>query len=151
MAAIPVINRCNQDRPDVNILMTTTTLSAFEVLKNRLPAKVIYQFAPIDTPAAIDAFLEHWRPNGVVLMESELWPNLVMSASKNGIALALLNARLSAKSFRNWSRPLLFQLISLLLSKFSLIVPLSSVQGINFQLLQAPPFVINFSGDLKFV
>ncbi|GLT89900.1 hypothetical protein SLE2022_078610 [Rubroshorea leprosula] len=151
IAAIPVIKHCKQCRPDVNILMTTTTLSAFEVIKNRLPAEVIYQFAPVDTPAAIDAFLGYWKPNAIVLMESELWPNLIMGASKNGTALALLNARLSMKSFKRWSRPLLFPLISLLLSKFSLIVPLSSVQGIHFQLLQAPPFVINFSGDLKYV
>ncbi|XP_017977462.1 PREDICTED: probable 3-deoxy-D-manno-octulosonic acid transferase, mitochondrial isoform X2 [Theobroma cacao] len=150
MAAIPVIKCCSQLRPDVNILMTTTTFSAFEVLKNRIPANVIYQFAPIDTPSAMDAFLGYWKPNGIVIMESELWPNLIVGASKCGIGLALLNARLSAKSFRNWSRPVLFPLISLLLSKFSLIVPLSSVQAIHFQLLQAPPFSINFSGDLKY-
>ncbi|XP_022746888.1 probable 3-deoxy-D-manno-octulosonic acid transferase, mitochondrial [Durio zibethinus] len=150
MAAIPVIKYCSQRRPDVNILMTTTTFSAFEVLKNRLPANVIYQFAPLDTPAAMNAFLGYWKPNGIVLMESELWPNLIMGASKLGIGLALLNARLSAKSFRNWSRPVLFPLISLLLSKFSLIAPLSSVQAIHFQLLRAPPFSIHFSGDLKY-
>ncbi|XVE61560.1 hypothetical protein DITRI_Ditri06bG0050400 [Diplodiscus trichospermus] len=150
MAAIPVIKYCSQQRPDVNILMTTTTFSAFEVLENRLPANVIYQFAPLDTPAAMNSFLRYWKPNGIVLMESELWPNLIMDASKCGIDLALLNARLSAKSFRNWSRPVLFPLISLLLSKFSLIAPLSTVQAVHFQLLQAPPFSIHFSGDLKY-
>ncbi|XVF07759.1 hypothetical protein REPUB_Repub06bG0167400 [Reevesia pubescens] len=150
MAAIPVIKYCTQKRPDINILMTTTTFSAFEVLKNRLPVNVMYQFAPLDTPAAMDAFLGYWKPNGIVIMESELWPNLIMGASKLGIGLALLNVQLSAKSFRNWSRPVLFPLISLLLSKFSLIAPLSSVQAIHFQLLQAPPFSINFSGDLKY-
>ncbi|PPE02876.1 hypothetical protein GOBAR_DD00083 [Gossypium barbadense] len=150
MAAIPVIKFCSQRRPDVHILMTTTTLSAFEVLKDRLPDNVIYQFAPIDTPAAMDAFLGYWKPNWIVIMESELWPNLIIGASKCGIGLALLNARLSAKSFRHWSRPVLFPLISLLLSKFSLIAPLSSVQAIHFQLLQAPPFSIKFSGDLKY-
>ncbi|KAE9590049.1 putative transferase [Lupinus albus] len=80
-------------------------------------------------------------------MESELWPNLIMDASKNGIKLALLNARMSERSFKIWSRPVLLPLISLMLSKFSLIVPL----GIRFQLLQAPPSIINFSGDLKYV
>ncbi|OMO83968.1 hypothetical protein COLO4_22294 [Corchorus olitorius] len=150
MAAIPVIKCCSQKRPDVNILMTTTTFSAFEVLKTRLPDNVIYQFAPLDTPSAMDAFLGHWKPNGIVIMESELWPNLIMGASKCGIGLALLNARLSPRSFRNWSRPVLFQLISLMLSKFSLIVPLSTVQAIHLQLLQAPPFSIKFSGDLKY-
>ncbi|CAM8933602.1 unnamed protein product [Rhodiola kirilowii] len=66
------------------------------------------------------------------------------------IALALLNARISENSFRWWSIPFFRPLISLMLSKFSLIVPLGTVQAIRFQLLNAPPFIINFSGDLKY-
>ncbi|KAK4776108.1 hypothetical protein SAY87_024069 [Trapa incisa] len=151
MAAIPVINGCMQKRPDFNILMTTTTLSAFEVIKDKLPSKVLYQFAPIDTPMAVDSFLGYWKPDAIILMESELWPNLIVSASENGIPLALINARMSAKSFRRWSRSLLLPLVSLLLSRFSLIIPLSNAQAINFQLLQAPPLAINFSADLKYV
>ncbi|XP_050380411.1 probable 3-deoxy-D-manno-octulosonic acid transferase, mitochondrial isoform X2 [Argentina anserina] len=110
MSAIPVIKECIQKRPDLTILMTTTTFSAFEVINKRLPASVIHQ-----------------------------------------IMLALLNARISTKSFKRWSGPVLLPLISLMLSKFSLIAPLSTTQAIHFQLLHAPPFVINFSGDLKCV
>ncbi|XP_021908424.1 probable 3-deoxy-D-manno-octulosonic acid transferase, mitochondrial isoform X2 [Carica papaya] len=151
MAAIPVIKHCNQLRPDLTVLMTTTTLSASEVIRNRLPAGVIHQFAPVDTPKAIDTFLRHWKPNAIVIMENEIWPNLIMGASNFGIPLALLNARMSVKSFKLWSTPVFLPLISLLLSKFSLIVPLSTMQAIHFQSLQAPPSVINFSGDLKYV
>ncbi|KAF9597061.1 hypothetical protein IFM89_015252 [Coptis chinensis] len=150
MAAIPLINHCIKQQPDFNILMTTTTTSAFNVIKDRLPAHVIYQFAPLDTPAAVDAFLKYWSPNVVVLLESELWPNLILGASRKGIMLALLNARVSSRSFKLWSQPLALPLISLMLSKFSLITPLSSEQAINFQLLRAPPFIINFPGDLKY-
>ncbi|XP_060670729.1 probable 3-deoxy-D-manno-octulosonic acid transferase, mitochondrial isoform X1 [Ziziphus jujuba] len=150
MTAIPVIRECIQNRPDLTILMTTTAASAFEVIKNRLPNGVIYQFAPVDTPAAINAFLGYWKPNAIAIMENELWPNLIMDASEKGIALALLNARVSAKSFNRWSTPVILPLIALMLSKFSLIVPLSNMQAIHFQLLLAPPFIINFSGDLKF-
>ncbi|XP_061337698.1 probable 3-deoxy-D-manno-octulosonic acid transferase, mitochondrial isoform X3 [Gastrolobium bilobum] len=151
MIAIPVIKHCIQKRPNLNVLMTITTMSAFEVLSNWLPSEIILQFSPIDTPASIHSFLHYWKPNAIVLMESELWPNLIMDASKNGITLALLNARISEKSFKVWSGPVLLPLISLMLSKFSLIVPLSTEQGIRFQLLQAPPCIINFSGDLKYV
>ncbi|XP_022549521.1 probable 3-deoxy-D-manno-octulosonic acid transferase, mitochondrial isoform X1 [Brassica napus] len=157
MAAIPVIRRCNEMKPEMTILMTTTTVSAFEVIKKQLPVGVLHQFikfeqfAPLDTPVAIDRFLGYWKPNAIVIMENELWPNLIMSASQLRIPLALLNARMSTKSFKRWSSPLLLPLASLLLSKFSLIVPLSTLQGIHYQLLQAPPFVINFSGDLKYV
>ncbi|PON56115.1 3-deoxy-D-manno-octulosonic-acid transferase, N-terminal [Parasponia andersonii] len=151
VAAIPVIKECIRMRPELTILMTTTTASAFEVIKNRLPNGVIYQFAPIDTPNAMDAFLGYWKPNAIVLIESELWPNLIMDASRKGIALALINARMSTKSFKRWSSPWLLPVISLMLSKFSLIIPLSTMQAINFQLLLAPPSIINSSGDLKFV
>ncbi|KAK7267878.1 hypothetical protein RIF29_20558 [Crotalaria pallida] len=151
MIALPVIKHCIQRMPHFNVLFTTTTMSAFEVLSNWLPSEIIFQFSPLDTPASIHSFLQYWKPNAIVLMESELWPNLIMDASKNGITLTLLNARISEKSFEIWSRPMLLPLISLMLSKFSLIVPLSTVQGIRFQLLQAPPSIINFSGDLKYV
>lgn len=151
MAAIPVIKHCRRLRPDLHILMTTTTYSAFEVIKNRLPSGVIYQFCPLDIPVAVDAFLGYWKPSAIIIIEGELWPNLIMGASKHGIALGLLNARVSTKSFKQWSGPLFRPLISLLLSKFSLIAPLSTLQAIRFQLLEASPFTINFSGDLKYV
>ncbi|XP_048490127.1 probable 3-deoxy-D-manno-octulosonic acid transferase, mitochondrial isoform X2 [Beta vulgaris subsp. vulgaris] len=109
MAAIPVIRRCLVERPDFNILMTTTTLSAFEVLKHQLPPAVMYQ-----------------------------------------ITLSLLNARMSERSFRRWSAPALSPLIALMLSKFSLIVPLSTREAIHFQLLQAPPSIVSNSADLKY-
>lgn len=150
MAAIPVIKYCVQQQPSLTILMTTTTVSAFEVIKERLPKGVMYQFAPIDTPAAVDAFLGYWKPIAIFLMESELWPNLIMSASKKGIAVALLNARISVKSFKLWSGPVLLPLISLMLSKFSLVSPLSTTEAIRFQLLQAPSSIIHFAGDLKY-
>lgn len=110
----------------------------------------VNQFSPLDIPHVIEAFLCYWSPTAIILMESELWPNLVMCAAKNGIALALLNARMSRKSYQKWSLPGIHPLISLLMSKFVLIVPLSTTQGINFQLLQASPFVISFCGDLKY-
>lgn len=45
------------------------------------------QFAPLDTPSAMDAFLGYWKPNAIMLLESELWPNLIMGASRNGVSL----------------------------------------------------------------
>ncbi|KAH0464929.1 hypothetical protein IEQ34_005032 [Dendrobium chrysotoxum] len=150
LAAIPVIKHCLQEYPNVLVLMTTTTVSAFEVIKDKLPNSVIYQFAPIDTPMAMENFLVYWSPVAVILMESELWPNLIISASRKGIAVALLNARMSYKSFKRWSLRISLPLIALMLSKFSLIVALSTTEAVRYQLLNAPPFIINFAGDLKY-
>ncbi|CAJ1968757.1 unnamed protein product [Sphenostylis stenocarpa] len=161
MIAIPVIKHCIRRMPHLNVLMTVTTMSALEAIAENCclahaeSFDTTYKdgaiFSPVDTPTSIHSFLEYWKPNAIVLMESELWPNLIMDASRNGITLALLNARMSEKSFKYWSGLVLLPLISLMLSKFSLIVPLSTEQGIRFQLLQAPPYIINFSGDLKYV
>ncbi|KAH8485133.1 hypothetical protein H0E87_026780 [Populus deltoides] len=151
MAAIPVIKECVKWRPDLNILLTTTTISAFEVIINQLPTGVLHQFSPIDTPAAMDAFLDYWNPNAIMLLESELWPNLIMASSRKGILLALLNARVSYEILQIMVVSCaFFHSFRYCFSKFSLISPLSSMQAIHFQLLQAPPFIINFAGDLKY-
>ncbi|XP_020581817.1 probable 3-deoxy-D-manno-octulosonic acid transferase, mitochondrial isoform X3 [Phalaenopsis equestris] len=145
LAIIPVIKHCLLENPSLLVLMTTTTVSAFEVIKNRLPNSVIYQFAPVDTPMAMENFLVYWNPIAVILMESEVWPNLIISASRKGIEVALLNARMSCNSFKRWSLKISRPLISLLLSKFSLIVALNTAQAVRYQLLNAPPFIINFA------
>nr|XP_010909884.1 probable 3-deoxy-D-manno-octulosonic acid transferase, mitochondrial isoform X3 [Elaeis guineensis] len=150
LAAIPVIKHCVGQHPGFVVLMTTTTTSAFEVIKDRLPNGVIYQLAPVDFPLVVDAFLGYWKPVAVLLMESELWPNLIISASEKGITVALLNARMSSRSLKRWSGPIALPLISFMLSKLSLIVPLSTVEAIRFQLLHASPSIINFAGDLKY-
>ncbi|KAM0886088.1 hypothetical protein ACQ4PT_029917 [Festuca glaucescens] len=150
MAALPVVRHCVRLHPGLPILLTTTTLSAFEVIKDLLPDAVIYQFAPLDCPDAIESFIGYWKPSLILLMESELWPNLIMSAAEKGIAVALLNARMSLKSFNRWSVRLGLPLVSLMLSKLSLVIPLSTIQAVRFQLLHTPPHKIHFAGDLKY-
>ncbi|KAG2602074.1 probable 3-deoxy-D-manno-octulosonic acid transferase, mitochondrial isoform X1 [Panicum virgatum] len=150
MAALPVVRHCAGLHPGLPVLLTTTTLSSFEVIKDLLPDGVIYQFAPLDCPDAIDSFIGYWKPSLVLLMESELWPNLIMSAAAKGIAVALLNARMSLKSFNRWSVPLGLPLVTLMLSKLSLVAPLSTIQAVRFQLLHTPPGIIHFAGDLKY-
>ncbi|KAM0929280.1 hypothetical protein ACQ4PT_001719 [Festuca glaucescens] len=84
MVALPVARHCVRLHPGLPILLTTTTLSAFEVIKDLLPDVVIYQFSPLDCPNAIESFIGYWKPSLILLMESELWPNLIMSAAEKG-------------------------------------------------------------------
>jgi 3-deoxy-D-manno-octulosonic-acid transferase len=72
------------------------------VLAARMPAGVIHQYAPVDTPAATAAFLDHWRPDLGVFVESELWPELILGAKARGVKLALISARISARSLAGW-------------------------------------------------
>jgi 3-deoxy-D-manno-octulosonic-acid transferase len=59
---------------------------------------VIHQYAPVDGPARPRRFLDHWRPSLAVFVESELWPNLITTAQRRGVRLALLSARMTQKS-----------------------------------------------------
>jgi 3-deoxy-D-manno-octulosonic-acid transferase len=91
----------------VTVLLTTGTVTSNALLEQRLPAlrpaaTVLHRFVPLDVPAWAARFLDHWRPDAAAMVESELWPNLVFGAARRGVPLLLLNARLSAKSFRGW-------------------------------------------------
>jgi 3-deoxy-D-manno-octulosonic-acid transferase len=91
-------------RPDVALLVTSGTRTAAQMMAQRLPPDAIHQYVPIDGPAATRRFLDHWRPDLGVFVESELWPNLHLEAQRRGVRMALLSAKLSDASLRGWSR-----------------------------------------------
>jgi 3-deoxy-D-manno-octulosonic-acid transferase len=104
LSLLPLIAGLKARRPDLNILVTSGTVTSAQVLAKRLPAGVIHQFAPVDAPGAAARFLDHWRPDAALFVESELWPNLIVAAGKRGVRLALLSARVTEASARGWSR-----------------------------------------------
>ncbi len=103
-AIIPVINALSEQRPYVKSLLTTGTVTSAKRASAQTSSNVIHQFAPLDAPGYVHRFLDHWKPNLAVFTESEIWPNLVMEASKRKIPLILANARLSSRSFERWHR-----------------------------------------------
>jgi 3-deoxy-D-manno-octulosonic-acid transferase len=103
-AILPMIADLRHVRPDVTLLVTTGTLTAAQLAVARLPAGAIHQFVPLDLPDAVAAFLEHWRPDLGVFTESEIWPNLIVAAADRDVPLAIVNARLSKRSFQRWRR-----------------------------------------------
>jgi 3-deoxy-D-manno-octulosonic-acid transferase len=104
LALMSFVERAGETRPEVSILVTSGTRAAAEVLAQRLSRGAIHQYLPIDTPAASRAFVDHWRPDLGVFVESEIWPNLLLAAKAGGARLALLSARLSEASARGWAR-----------------------------------------------
>lgn len=103
VAALPLIEalRGNLNR---TILITSGTVTAAAVLASRLPACVLHQFAPLDTPGAVRRFLEYWRPKAALFVDSEIWPNMVIEAHARGVRLALINGRMSERSYQGWQR-----------------------------------------------
>jgi 3-deoxy-D-manno-octulosonic-acid transferase len=104
VSLLPLIGWLQGERPDIGLVVTTGTRASAEILARRLPQGAVHQYAPIDTPGAVGRFLAHWRPGLGVFAESELWPNLILAARAAGVRLALLSARMTAKSAQSWSR-----------------------------------------------
>lgn len=102
LSAIPILERLEAERPDLGLLITTATTTSAEILARRLPEGVIHQYAPIDTPQAVEAFLDHWQPRLAVFIESDIWPNLLQALTRRHVPHALLSARITEKTFRGW-------------------------------------------------
>lgn len=103
LAVLPLIDALMKT-PGRVILVTSGTLTSARLMAERLPAGVIHQFAPVDTPGAVKRFLDHWRPAAGLFVDSEIWPNMVIEAHARGVPLALINGRISARSFEGWQR-----------------------------------------------
>src|SRR6266436_5179095 len=101
-AMLGLIERLLQLRPELEILLTTATVTSACLLEKGLPAGARHQFVPADLPRWIARFLDHWRPDLALWVESELWPNLVLTTHARGIPMILVNARLSARSYERW-------------------------------------------------
>ena len=104
LSLLPVVEQFAKGRPDLTVLVTSGTVTSAELLAQRLPAGVIHQFAPIDTPGVVAVFLDYWQPALGVFVESELWPNLIQAAKRRGVPLALVSARITEKTAEGWAR-----------------------------------------------
>jgi 3-deoxy-D-manno-octulosonic-acid transferase len=93
-----------QRNPAAHVLVTSGTVTSATILRQRLPAHALHQFVPLDRPGWVKKFLDHWRPDLAIWVESELWPNMLEALKTRGIPAALVNGRLSARSARHWRR-----------------------------------------------
>lgn len=104
-ALLPLLQHLHERRPDITLLLTTGTVTSAALVAQRvgkLPG-ILHQFVPVDLPAAVDAFLAHWRPDLVLWSESDFWPGILNSVRHRNIAALLINARLSERSCARWS------------------------------------------------
>jgi 3-deoxy-D-manno-octulosonic-acid transferase len=146
VSMLALIDRLLVERPALSVLVTTGTVTSARLLAHRLPAdRAWHQYVPVDRPAYVKRFLEHWRPDLALWVESELWPNLVSQADRAGIPLLLLNGRMSARSFRGWQR--VPGLIAPLLACFELCLAQDEVQAERFRRLGSAAAAT--VGDLK--
>ena len=128
------------------VLMTTGTVTSAAVMAQRLPEGAVHQYVPLDVPAFVARFLDHWRPDMAIFAESELWPSMLAGVKQRRIPLFLVNGRMSRRSFARWGR--LPATIRAMLGAFDLCLAQSGPDGERLAALGAPRVLA--TGNLKF-
>ena len=103
-AVAPLVERLLLEHPDAGILLTSMTASGRDAGRSLYGDRVSRAWLPYDVPFAVDAFLDHFGPSAGILVETEVWPNLVAASAKRGIPIYLVNARMSERSARGYAR-----------------------------------------------
>lgn len=104
LSILPLVKRLRALQPNLSFLVTTGTVTSAALMKERLPDGAIHQYVPLDHPPFVEKFLEHWRPDAAIFVESEFWPNLILKARDRIPHMALVNGRMSPSSFEDWRR-----------------------------------------------
>ena len=103
IAAAPLIKALRAQSPTLPILVTTTTPTGFETVERVFGGGVAHAYFPYDYPSAVNRFLDHFAPRALLLMETELWPNVIHFCGRRGLPVFLVNGRLSEKSARRYA------------------------------------------------
>lgn len=103
MSVLPLISKL-LETSQRHVLVTSGTLTSAQMMAQRLPAGALHQFVPLDVPAAIRRFLEHWKPDAALFVDSEIWPNILSQTYARSIPIALVNGRMSERAFTGWRR-----------------------------------------------
>ena len=145
LSVLPLIRALKAQRPEFHFLVTTGTVTSAQLMSERLPEGAIHQFIPLDHPEFISAFLDHWRPDAAVFIESEFWPNLILEARRAVPFMAVVNGRVSPKSYEDWRKKP--QTIGYVLSAFDLIIAQDSNNAERLQALSGRD--VSTFGNLK--
>ncbi len=144
ISVLPLIERISAR--EINVLVTSGTVTSSDLAAQRLPRGVIHQFAPLDIPAYVRRFFDHWRPDLALFVESDLWPNRILEASRRRVPMILINGRLSENSYRRWRY--LPTAITDLLQRFDLCLARTPADAERLSALGAPRLIT--TGNLKF-
>jgi len=147
-AALPLVTALRRGRPDLRLLITTITPTGSERVRALWGDSVEHVYLPYDLPGAIDRFLEHFRPHAALIMETELWPNLLFGCRDHAIPAYILNARLSERSLRGYR--VLAPLVARALRTVDTVAAQSLADAVRFVRLGARAEQVIETGNLKF-
>ncbi len=147
-AAVPLVNALRRGRPDLRLLVTTITPTGSERVRALWDHDVEHVYLPYDLPGAVGRFLGHYRPHAALIMETELWPNLLFGCRDRGIPTFILNARLSERTLRGYR--VLAPLVGRALRTVRTVAAQSLADAVRFVRLGARPEQVVELGNLKF-
>ncbi|HET8882594.1 MAG TPA: lipid IV(A) 3-deoxy-D-manno-octulosonic acid transferase [Solimonas sp.] len=148
LAAAPLVRALVARHGAGRIWLTTTTPTGSERAVALFGDSVVHSYAPYDLPDVVARFLARVRPAKIVVMETELWPNLLRAAAARGIALSIVNARLSPRSFSGYSKVAGFARRTL--ADVAQVAAQSDADAARFRALGAPPERVAVMGNIKF-
>ncbi len=134
MTALTYITHLKKDNPDLNILLTTITVTSADIMREKLRnlKGCLHQFVVADSPFWVKKFINYWKPEQVFFLESEIWPNIIDELYRCKIPIFLLNARLSLRSFKKWKH--FHSYFSKILMKFTKILAQSDIDMKRYSL-----------------
>ena len=147
-AAAPLVNALRTLRPDLKLLVTTITPTGSARVRALWNTSVEHVYLPYDLPGAVSRFLAHFRPNLALVMETELWPNLLLGCRDAGVPAYIVNARLSERSLRGYR--VLRPLVARALRTVRRVLAQSPADGDRFVRLGAPAARMTVTGNLKY-
>jgi 3-deoxy-D-manno-octulosonic-acid transferase len=148
IAAKPLIVRLLKDYPDHSLLITSTTPTGSETVRTLFSDQVLHSYFPYDLPPIVERFMARVKPQLLIIVETEIWPNLYASCARKNIPLLMVNARLSKKSTRQYLH--IKPLIRETLSHANLIAVRSEEDCQHFMSLGASTKQLELTGNIKF-
>lgn len=148
IAAVPLIEHFLATRPDLPVVVTTMTPTGSERVQAIFGERVFHVYAPYDLPDAVERFLGAIKPAAAVIMETEVWPNLVCATAAHGIPVLLANARLSEKSARGYRR--VAPLSREVFTAFAQILAQADADAERFRSLGVAEHCLQVTGSVKF-
>lgn len=147
-AAKPLINRLQTEYPQLVILITTMTPTGAQTVEQQFGNTVVHQYIPYDLPFAVNRFLSSIKPAILIVMETEIWPNLFFHCRNNNIPVIIANARLSEKSYSKYKR--LAQFTRNTLSRVTCVLARGNSDAMRFIDLGVDEDKVLIMGNLKF-
>ena len=145
---LPLLKNLHQQKPELKFIITTNTVTGGKIVAQQKLDYLFHSYLPFDWVSAVKRFINKTKPAALFIMETEIWPNLFSVCHDKGIAIHMINARLSSKT--TTAKPWVKSLLKTALAKVTSIAARSEQDALAYEQLGANKDIITIAGNLKF-